>query len=157
MLNHILGVKPTLVPFNGNAPAINALLGDQVDYLCGTSFTEVGQQVQSGLLKAYAFGGNERHPALPTVPTFMEAGLPEFQGRTWHALFAPKDTPRPILDKLTNALNMALNEGYARNRLIELGYEIPDDSKRGQQPLTELVKSEIARWSPIMNAVQARR
>jgi hypothetical protein len=49
---------------------------------------------------------------------------------------------------------MALNEGYARNRLIELGYEIPDDSKRGQQPLTELVKSEIARWSPIMNAVQ---
>jgi tripartite-type tricarboxylate transporter receptor subunit TctC len=79
MLNHILGLKPTLVPFNGNAPAINALLGGQVDYLCGTSFTEVGQQVQSGLLKAYAFGGNERHPALPTVPTFMEAGLPEFQ------------------------------------------------------------------------------
>ena len=111
-----------------------------------------GQQVQSGTVKAYAIGAVERHPVVPNVPTSMEAGLPEFQALVWIALFAPKETPRPILDKLTDALDQALDDQDVRKRLFDIGCDIPGKAKRGQQPLAALVKSEIARWTPIIKA-----
>jgi tripartite-type tricarboxylate transporter receptor subunit TctC len=88
MLNSILGVRPTLVPFNGGGPATNALLGGQVDYMCGAT-VDVGSHVQAGMLKAYAIAADERSPTLPNVPTTKEAGLPEFKAMPWFALFAP--------------------------------------------------------------------
>jgi Tripartite tricarboxylate transporter family receptor len=111
LLNSTLGVKPTMVPFNGGAPALNALVGSQVDYMCDT-IPNIVQQVQSGAIKAYAIGTTERNPALPNVPTSKEAGLPEFQASAWSALFAPKGTPKPILDKLTEAA-----QAFARPRM----------------------------------------
>jgi tripartite-type tricarboxylate transporter receptor subunit TctC len=89
LLNSILDVKPTLVPFNGRGPAINAVIGGQVDYLCGDVAASVSQ-LQAGTIKAYAVGTAERNPMLPDVPTSKEAGLPEFQASAWNALFAPK-------------------------------------------------------------------
>ena len=151
LLNSMMGVKPILVPFNGGAPAMNALIGGQVDYMCVTT-TLGGQQVQSGTVKAYAIGAVERHPVVPNVPTSVEAGLPEFQALVWIALFAPKETPRPILDKLTDALDQALDDQDVRKRLFDNGFDIPGKAKRGQQPLAALVKSEIARWTPIIKA-----
>ena len=151
LLNSMMGVKPTLVPFNGGAPAMNALVGGQVDYMCAST-TLGGQQVQSGMVKAYAIGAVERHPVVPNVPTSVEAGLPEFQALVWIALFAPKETPRPILDKLTDALDQALDDQDVRKRLFDNGFDIPGKAKRGQQPLAALVKSEIARWTPIIKA-----
>jgi tripartite-type tricarboxylate transporter receptor subunit TctC len=155
LLNSILNVKPTMVPFNGNGPAMNALVGGQVDYMLAT-ISEVGPQLQSGMVKAYAIGSAERNPAMPTVPTTKEGGLPEFQTSVWYALFAPKGTPRPILNKLTDALDKALNDEDVRKRLLELGFDIPGNEKRGQQPLAALVKSEIARWTPIIKAANSK-
>jgi len=82
----------------------------------------------------------------------VNAGLPEFQASAWNALFAPKGTPKPILDKLTAALDKALDDDNTRKRLLELGSDLPDKARRGQQPLAALVKSEIARWTPIIQA-----
>src|SRR5215831_1617427 len=78
LLNSILNVNPTLVPFIGGAPAMNALVGGQVDYMCADPLTSI-PQLQSGTIKAYAIGGSERNPVLPNLPTAREAGLPEFQ------------------------------------------------------------------------------
>jgi len=155
LLHSLLGVKPTFVPFTGAAPAMNALLGGQVDYICN-AIPDAVQQVQSGLVKGYAISTAARSPALPNVPTAMEAGLPEFQASAWNALFAPKGTPKPVLDKLTDALDKALDDESVRKRLLELGCDIPDKAKRGQQPLAALVKSEIARWTPIIKAASIK-
>jgi tripartite-type tricarboxylate transporter receptor subunit TctC len=151
LLNSILEVKPTSVPFNGTGPALTALIAGQVDYMCD-QIVNLVQQVQGGQIKAYAIGTPERSPALPNVPTSKEAGLPQFQAQAWNALFAPKDTPQPVLDKLTDALDKALDDEHTRKRLLELGSVLPDKAGRGQQALTALVKSEIARWTPIIKA-----
>jgi tripartite-type tricarboxylate transporter receptor subunit TctC len=102
MLNALLGVKPTLVPFSGTGPAANALIGGQVDYMCN-AVPEVGSQVEDQGLCDWKRAA-QPSPALPNVPTAKEAGLPEFQAMPWWALFAPKGTPQPILDRLTEAL-----------------------------------------------------
>jgi tripartite-type tricarboxylate transporter receptor subunit TctC len=151
LLNSILGVKPTAVPYQGTGPALTALISGQVDYMCD-QIVNVVQQIQAGQIKAYAVGTAERNPALPNVPTSKEAGLPEFQAQAWNALFAPKGTPQPIVDKLTAALDKALDDEQTRKRLLDLGSVLPDRSARGQQALTGLVKSEIARWTPIIKA-----
>jgi tripartite-type tricarboxylate transporter receptor subunit TctC len=155
LLHSVLGVKPTMVPFAGSAPATNALMGGQIDYMLN-GILEVGQQIQAGSLMAYAITAPERHPAMPNVPTTLEAGLPEFVALSWLGLFAPKGVPQPILDKLTNALNQALDDDNLRRRLVDMGGNIPDKTKRGQQPLAALVRSEIARWTPIIKAANIK-
>ena len=149
LLHSLLGVRPTLVPFNGAAPAMNALLGGQVDYI-SNAIPDAVQPILSGLAKGYAISTGERSPSLPNVPTSKEAGLPEFDASAWNALFAPKGTPKAVLDTLTVALDKALDDETVRKRLFEIGCDIPVKSKRGQQPLAVLVKSEIARWMPII-------
>ena len=151
LLNSILAVKPTSIPFNGTGPALTALISGQVDYMCD-QIVNVVQQVQAGQIKGYAVGTPERNPALPNVPTSKEAGLPAFQAQAWNALFAPKGTPQPILHKLTDALDKALDDEQTRKRLLELGSVLPGKAERGQQPLASLVKSEIERWTPIIKA-----
>jgi tripartite-type tricarboxylate transporter receptor subunit TctC len=155
LLNSILGVKPTLVPFNGAAPAITALIAGQVDYMCNVT-PDVVQPVRSGAFKAYAIGTSRRSAALPEVPTSAEAGLAQFQASAWNAFFAPKGTPKPILDKLSEALEKAMDDERTQKRLLELGSEIPDKTRRGQQPLAALVKDEIARWTPIIKAAAVK-
>ena len=156
LLNSILGVKPTLVPFNGGGPATNALLGGQVDYMCG-AIVDSSPHVRAGALKAYAIGADERSPVLPDVPTTKEAGLPAFKAMPWFALFAPKGTPRPILDKLSDALDKALDDEAVRKRFSDLGGDVPDKARRGQQALATLIKDEIARWAPIIQAANIGR
>jgi putative tricarboxylic transport membrane protein len=151
LLNHILNVKPTSVPYNGTGPALTALIAGQVDYMCD-QIVNVVQQITAGQIKAYAIGTPARSPALPDVPTTKEAGLPEFEAQAWNALFAPKDTPKPILDMLTGALDKALDDEGTRKRLLELGSVLPDKAGRTQQALLSLVTSEIARWTPIIKA-----
>jgi tripartite-type tricarboxylate transporter receptor subunit TctC len=151
LLNSILGIKPTSIPFNGTGPALTALIAGQVDYMCD-QIVNLVQQVESGQIKAYAIGTPERSPALPSVPTSKEAGLPEFRAQAWNALFAPKGTPQPVLDKLSDALDKALDDEQTRKRLLELGSVLPDKAGRGQQALAALVKSEIDRWTPIIKA-----
>jgi len=151
LLNSLLGVKPTAVPYNGTGPAMNALVGGQVDYMCDQIVNAV-PQVNAGTIKAYAIGTPQRNPALANVPTSAEAGLPAFQASAWNALFAPKGTPQPIVDKLSAALDKALSDETTRKRLLELGSDIPEGPRRGQQPLAALVKSEIEKWTPVIKA-----
>src|SRR6478609_10249906 len=127
LLNSILGIKPVGVPFNGTGPAMNALVGGQVDYMCDQIVNAV-PQIKGGTIKAYAIATPARNPALPEVPTTKEAGMPEYQVSAWNALFAPKGTPKPTIDKLNAALGKALDDPKTRSRLLELGSDLPEGS-----------------------------
>ena len=151
LLNSIMGVKPTAVPYQGTGPSMNALIGGQVDYMCDQIVNAV-PQIKGGTIKSYGVGTAERNPALPDLPTTKEAGLPEFVASAWNGLFAPKGTPKPVLDKLTAALDKALDDENTRKRLLELGSDIPGKDRRGQEAFTKLVASEIDRWGPVIKA-----
>lgn len=151
LLNSILKVQPNRVAYRGTGPSLNDLVAGQVDYMCD-QIVNVVPQVNGGTIKAYAIGTAERNPALAHVPTSKEGGMPEFQVSAWNAVFAPKGTPKPILDKLSAALDKALSDDNARKRLLELGSDIPDAPQRGQAALANLVKSEIARWTPVIKS-----
>jgi tripartite-type tricarboxylate transporter receptor subunit TctC len=151
LLNSIMGVKPTTVPYQGTGPAMNALVGGQVDYMCDQIVNAV-PQINGGNIKTFGIATAERNPALPDVPTTKEAGLPEFQASAWNALFAPKDTPKAVTEKLSAALDKALDDETTRKRLLELGSDIPGKDRRGPAALTALVKSEIDRWGPVIKA-----
>jgi tripartite-type tricarboxylate transporter receptor subunit TctC len=149
LLHSILRVKPTLVPFNGGLPAMNALVAGQIDYLCADA-TTAKPQLEAGRIKAYAIASARRNPTLPDVPTSAEAGLPAFQTSAWFALFAPKATPQPILTKLAEALDRALDDANVRTRMLALASDLPEKSQRGPQRLRQLVRDEIERWTPII-------
>src|SRR5215210_3721284 len=152
LLNAILDIKPTGVPFNGTGPAMNALVGGQVDYMCDQIVNAV-PQINGGPIKAYAVATADRNPSLPDVPTTTEAGLPAFQAQAWNAIFAPKGTPADVLAKLNAAVVKALDDEGVRKRLLDLGSVIPAAADRTPAALGTLVKSEIAKWTPVLKPV----
>jgi len=150
MLTSQLGVKHhRVVAYRGTGPALNDMVGGQVDYMCD-QIVNLVEQVRAGTIKAYAIAIPERSPALPDVPTTKEAGLPDFQVSAWNALFTPKGTPKEIVAKLNDTLSKALDDPAARQRLLELGSVLPEGNGRSPGALAELVKSEVARWDPIL-------
>jgi tripartite-type tricarboxylate transporter receptor subunit TctC len=149
LLSSVLDIKPVGVPFNGTGPAMNALVGGQVDYMCDQIVNAV-PQINGGTIKAYAVATAERNPSLPDLPTTAEAGLPNYQASAWNAIFAPKGTPAPILAKLNAAVAKALDDDNVRKRLLELGSDIPKGEARTQAALAALVKSEIEKWSAVL-------
>jgi tripartite-type tricarboxylate transporter receptor subunit TctC len=149
LLNSILDIKPTGVPFNGTGPAMNALVGGQVDYMCDQIVNAV-PQINGGTIKAYAVATPARNPSLSDVPTTAEAGLPAFQAQAWNAIFAPKGTPAPVIAKLNAAAAKALDDENVRKRLLDLGSVIPAAAERTPEALASLVKSEIAKWTPVL-------
>jgi tripartite-type tricarboxylate transporter receptor subunit TctC len=149
LLSSVLDIKPVGVPFNGTGPAMNALVGGQVDYMCDQIVNAV-PQINGGTIKAYAVATLERNPALPDLPTTAEAGLPKYQASAWNAIFAPKGTPAPILAKLNAAAVKALDDENVRKRLLDLGSDIPKTEARTQAALAALVKSEIEKWSAVL-------
>ena len=148
-LDSILGVKPQHVPFRGSGPALNALLGGQIDYVCDQTVGVV-PQIQAGEAKGLVVAVKNRVPVVPDVPTSAEQGLPEFQATGWNALFAPKGTPKEILDKLNGAARAALKDDATRKRLLDLGAELPDDAGQTPEALRELVRTEIDKWVPVI-------
>jgi len=151
LLHSAIGIKPTMVPFTGTAPVINAMLSGQVDYECEPVLGPL-PHVRAGTLKALAIATTKRSPLLPDVPTSAEAGLPGFDCAPFYAVFAPKGTPQPVLARLAEALNKGLSEEAVQKRLADLGADIAEPSRRGPKALAELVKSEIARLLPILKA-----
>jgi tripartite-type tricarboxylate transporter receptor subunit TctC len=89
---------------------------------------------------------------LPDIPTTAEAGLPAFQAQAWNAIFAPKGTPAPIIAKLNAAAAKALDDEGVRKRLLDLGSVIPPPAERTPEALAALVKSEIAKWTPVLKS-----
>jgi putative tricarboxylic transport membrane protein len=154
MLHGLLGVTPTRVPYRGTSPALNDLVSGQVDYMCDQILNGISQ-VRSGAIKAFAIASPARSPALPDVPTTAEAGLPEFQVSAWNALFAPKGTPRPIIERLNQALSAALDDAQVTRRLLDLGCIIPAPAERSPEALAGFVQQEVKRWTPLLVAAGA--
>ncbi|WP_300212750.1 tripartite tricarboxylate transporter substrate binding protein [Bradyrhizobium sp.] len=151
LLNSAIGIKPTLVPFTGTAPVLNAMLAGEIDYECDPVLGTLSQ-VQTGAVRALAIAARHRSPMLPEVPTSHEQGLGEFDIAVKYAVFAPAGTPKPVIDKLAAALDAGLEEDAVRKRLAELGANSIEPARRGPRPLAELVKSEAARLIPILQA-----
>jgi tripartite-type tricarboxylate transporter receptor subunit TctC len=151
LLDSAIGIKPTLVPFTGTAPVLNAMLGGQIDYECDPVLGTLSQ-VQAGAVKALAIAAKKRSPMLPDVPTSYEQGFGEFDCAPFYAVFAPKGTPQPVIEKLVEALNKGLGEAQVQKRLSDLGADIVEPSRRGPKPLADLVRSESARLLPILKA-----
>jgi tripartite-type tricarboxylate transporter receptor subunit TctC len=149
-----VGVKPAKVAYRGAGPALNDLMGGQVDYMCD-QIVNVAEQIKGGKIKAYAIATEKRSPALPDVPTTKEGGLPSFQVSAWNALFAPKGTPKEVVAKLNDALSKALDDAGTRKRLLDLGGILPDGADRSSASLGALVKKEVERWTPILKATGA--
>ncbi len=148
-LDSLLGVKPQHVPFRGSGPALNALLGGQVDYVCDQTVGVV-PAVQAKEAKGLVVAVKNRLAVVPDVPTSAEQGLPEFQATGWNALFAPKGTPKEIVDRLNGAARAALKDEATRKRLLDLGAELPDEAGQAPEALRELVRTEIDKWVPII-------
>lgn len=151
LFNSMIGIKPVGVPFNGTGPAMNALVGGQVDYMCD-QIVNAAPQIQGNAIKAYAVATAERNPSLPDLPTSAEAGLPDYKVSAWNAVFAPKGTPEPVLARLNGALFKALDDETVRKRLLDLGSDIPKGEGRSPAALRALVKSEVERWKGVLKA-----
>jgi tripartite-type tricarboxylate transporter receptor subunit TctC len=145
------GLAPELVPYRGTGPAVNDLAGGHVDFLC-EQVVSVAPQVKSGLLKAYGVTGNSRAESMPDVPTMAEAGFPEFDMNIWSGLWAPKGTPKPVLAKLSDALDRALDDPAVQKKMSDLGGSVPPKTDRSSTFFENFVKTEIARWNPILKA-----
>ena len=139
----------TTVPYNGTAPAMNDLLGGQVDFMCDQT-TNTTSQIKAEKIKVYGVTTKKRVVSLPNVPTMDEAGLKGFEVSVWHGLYAPKATPRPVIDKLTNALHVALKDDNVKLRFAELGTEPVAENRATPAALRAFLKAEIDKWSPII-------
>lgn len=143
-------VNPTLVAYRGSVLGMNDMIGGHVDFLCEQSVS-VSKQVLGGSVKAYGIGASERLAALPNVPTAKESGI-NYQMSIWAGVFAPRGTPKPIMDKLSAALDAALDDSAVRKRITDLGGDIPAKRERNPSAFDAYVKAEAARWAPILKA-----
>jgi tripartite-type tricarboxylate transporter receptor subunit TctC len=148
-LSALLDINPQHVPFRGSGPALQALIGGQIDYVCDQTVAIV-PSIQSGDVKGLVAAVPKRVPVVPDVPTSTEQGLAEFQVTGWNAMFAPRGTPKDVVERLNDAARAALRDEGVRKRFLELGLELPDEAAQTPAALGELVRSEIDRWVPII-------
>jgi len=151
LFERALDVKLTSVPFQGTAPAMNALLGGQVDILCDQT-TQTIPQIKAGNVKFFGVTTKARIKALPDAPTLHEQGLKDFEVVVWHGIYAPKGTPRPIIERMNGAVRTALKDPDVMKRMADLGAEIAPDSKLSSEGLQAWLKAEIDKWGPIIKA-----
>jgi tripartite-type tricarboxylate transporter receptor subunit TctC len=150
LFNAAVGTKPTLVAYRGSGPALNDLVGGHIDFLCEQSVS-VAETVLAGSVKAYGISASERLAVLPDVPTAKEAGV-NYEMSVWAGLFAPKGVSAEVIAKLADALDKALDEPGVRERLAKLGGSLPAKAERSPAAFDRFVRSEIARWAPILAA-----
>jgi tripartite-type tricarboxylate transporter receptor subunit TctC len=141
----------TTVPYKGTGPALTDLIGGQVDFMCDQS-TNTTNQIKAGEIKAYAATTKERLANLPDVPTAAEAGLPGLEVTVWHGLYAPKGTPKEIVDRLSAALKKALKDENVVARFAELGTAPVAEDQVTPEALKKRLTDEIERWRPIITA-----
>jgi putative tricarboxylic transport membrane protein len=139
----------TMVPYKGTGPAMNDLVGGQVDFMCDQT-TNTVPQIKSGNVKAYGVTTRTRLPSMADLPTLDEQGLKGFDLVVWNGLFAPKGLAKPAQDKLVAALQTAVQAPAFRSRLADLGAEPVPVSKANPGSLGELLKAEVEKWGPII-------
>lgn len=146
MFNLAIGVTTAHVAYRGSGPAMNDLIAGQVDYFCDTIAGAV-PQVQADTVKALAYFGKTRSPALPDLPTAQEQGLAGFEAYTWNAIFAPKGTPPEIVKRLNEVTIAAMEDAAVKSRLGALGAQIVAPDRRTPEYLATFVRSEIEKWA----------
>ena len=149
LLSAVLDIKPVGVPFNGTGPAMNALVGGQVDYMCDQIVNAV-PQINGGTIKAYAIATAERNPSLPNLPTTDRGRLAEVSGLGLERDFRAEGYTRSGPCQVNAAVVKALDDENVRKRLLDLGSDIPKTEARTQAALAALVKSEIEKWSAVL-------
>jgi tripartite-type tricarboxylate transporter receptor subunit TctC len=145
VLNSIIGVNPTHVPYRGGGPAMQDLIGGRIDYQCDQIVT-AKPQIDAGTVKAIAILTKERSPAIPNLPTALEQGT-DVQTYAWTALFLPRRTPDPIVQTLNKAVVETLRTPLVRTRIDELGSVVVSDDRMSPQYLAGFIKSEIEKWA----------
>lgn len=150
LFNAKYNLKPALVAYRGTGPALTDLVGGQIDYIVDQSLNVI-PQIKGGTIKAYAIAAPERLKELPDVPTTKEAGS-DFMFSAWNAMVGPKGMPKEVVDKLSAALNKALDEPTIITRYAELGSTAPKPADRGPAGLQSLVEREMAYITPILKA-----
>lgn len=146
-----IGTQLTTVPYPGTGPALTDLVGGQVDIMCDQTTNTTGQ-ILGGEVKAYAVTAEERLANLPDVPTTAEAGLGDFQLRIWHGLYVPAGTDPAIVEKLSSALQTALQDQNVIDRFAELGTTVVSQDRATPEAHTEMLSSQIELWAPIIKA-----
>jgi tripartite-type tricarboxylate transporter receptor subunit TctC len=143
------GLDLTEVPYNGTGPAMDDLLGNQVDFMCDQT-TSTTDDILAGSVKPYAVTTSERLDTLPEIPTTEEAGLGDLQVSVWHGLYVPAGTPQEIVDQLNAALVAALQDEGVAARLEELGAPPVSEDRATPDAHRELLQSQIELWRPII-------
>jgi tripartite-type tricarboxylate transporter receptor subunit TctC len=140
-----------LVPYRGNAPAVQDVLGSQVDIMCGEA-SGMLPHVRGGTVKAYAVMAQKRWFAAPEIPTSEEAGAPGVGITFWHGMWAAKGTPRETVERLSHAVAEAFADPIVIRRLTDAGHEIPESEQQSAAALDILFHKEAAKWWPIIKA-----
>jgi tripartite-type tricarboxylate transporter receptor subunit TctC len=151
LFNLAIGVDVTHVPYRGEGPVLQDLIGGRIDYMCSTMQSGVAQ-VRDGNVKGIAVMAKARGPMLPELPTTGEQGLPGVEASVWNAFFLPKGAPDPIVRKLNKAMSDTLDDPAIRKRLEELGLEIVPSERRTPEYLAKFVPEEIERWAKPVRA-----
>ena len=153
LFQSIVKIDMTTVPYKGTAPAMNDLLGGQIDLMCDQTTNTTGQ-IEAGKVKAYAVTTTKRltTPALKGLPTLDEVGLKGFNVSIWHGLYAPKGTPKAVTDKVNTALRAALKDADFIKNEEKLGAVIVTDARLSGAEHKKFVEAEIAKWGPVIKA-----
>jgi len=150
-----IGTRFQFVPYRGGAPAMQDLVGGQIDIMCAEG-SQTLTYVRGGKLKALAVMAKTRWPALPDVPTTDEVGAPGMYISFWHGLWVPKGTPRQVIGALNSAVVDALADANVRNRLTDLGLVIATREQQTPAALAAYQKAEIEKWWPIIRAANIK-
>jgi len=154
-LQKAVGVNLVMVPYRGAGETTQALVGEQIDITLNTPAISLGQ-MRAGQIKVYAVTSKQRLAIAPNIPTTDEAGLPGYYFSFWHAFWAPKGTPKAIVDKLNNALVQTLSEPATRTKLVDLAQEIFPREEQSPKALRIYQQSEIDKWWPIIKAANVK-
>jgi len=144
-----VGVELNTIPYKGTGPAMNDLMGGQVDLLCDQT-TQTVPIIKDGRVKVFGVTTLQRLSALPNIPTLDEQGLKGFEVKVWHGMYAPKGTPKPVLDKLNEALKFALQDPVVKQRMQDLSADIVSNDKVSAPGLRNFLEAEIGKWGPVI-------
>ena len=151
LLNHTLGVNITNVPYRGEGPALQDVIGDRIDYMC-TTIQSGAVQAKQGTVKGIAVMAPRRAAIVPDIATTGEQGLKGVEATVWNGFFFPKGTPKPIVDKMHKALETMIAKPDVRKKLENLGLEILPPEQRTPAYLAQFLKQDIERWGKVIKA-----
>lgn len=146
LFNIEAGTRLQHIPYKGSAPAMNDLLGGQVQLMFSDAPTAL-PQIKAGRVKVLGVASRQRSAMLPDVPSSTESGLPGYEAYSWAALFAPAKTPQPLLDKINADFNTAMNDAEVRKRLLEAGAEADPGT---QEQMRQRLKAELTKWEKVI-------